>query len=108
MDFRGVFLCSVPSEAWVIVVCPLVLQKLVLCVPSLHGWQGSWGQQIQEFARRGHEAMLVQGHSEAPGQSSGAGRISSARDQKNWDSQHMLNQPRVSFPRRLKNYQYQY
>ena len=31
--------------------CSLVLQEPVLCVPFLHGWQGSWGQEMQEVAR---------------------------------------------------------
>ena len=81
-------------------MCPLVLQKLELCVPLLHRWWGNWGQQIQEVARRAMKQMLVQGnslrvldevrevgHHQYPGP-------------ENHDSQHMLDQPRGSFPER--------
>ena len=36
-------------------VCRLVLQELVLCVPFLHGWQESCGQQMQEFDWRAYD-----------------------------------------------------
>ena len=47
-------------------VRPLVLQKLVLCIPFLHGWCGTREQQILASAPRGHEASASSGtHSEA-------------------------------------------
>ena len=39
-------------------VCPLVLQKVVLCVPFLHGWWVSCGQQIQANVRGNVQQML--------------------------------------------------
>ena len=49
-----------------------MLQRLVLCVPLLHGWQGSCmgAADPRNFARRGHEANASRGartHAEAPG-----------------------------------------
>ena len=76
---------------------PLCYEKLVLRVLSLHAWQASWGQQIQEFAPRAMKQMPVQGHSEAPGRSSGAGHQQHPKPEKQ-DNQHILNQPRGSFP----------
>ena len=58
---------------------------------------GAWGQQIQEFDRKAHEANASPGaHSEAPGQSPGS-RVPAAPDPKpeNQDGQHKLDQPRV-------------
>ena len=83
---------------------PIVLQKLVLCVLFLHGWQGSWEQQIQEFARRGKEANASpEARSEAPGRCSGARHQQHSKPQ-NKDSQHKLNQARGCFPGFSCNY----
>ena len=60
----------------------------------MHGWQGSWEQQIQEFARRGHKSKASSGaQSEAQGHQQHPGP-------EKQDSQHKLNvnQPRESFP----------
>ena len=58
-------------------IATLVLQKLVLCVPFLHGWQGSSG------SKGGIKQMLSPGaRSEAPGRSLRAGAEAGPRSQK--------------------------
>ena len=83
-------------------MCPLVLQKLVLRVPFSHRSWGIWAQQIQEFARKAMKTkMLVQVHN--------LRLLDEAREvahyqhlgPENQDSQHMLDQPRGSFPQSI-------
>ena len=56
-----------PLALPIFAVCaPLVLQKLVLCIPVLHGRQGSLGEQI-EWKIQGHTAKASSGaQSKAP------------------------------------------
>ena len=51
--------CVPPCAA--IGFCPLGLQKLVLCIPFLHGWQRSCVQQIQANVQGGDEANASPG-----------------------------------------------
>ena len=61
-----------------------------LLSPCLHGLQGNWVQQIQEFGWTGHEQILVQGHAPRFLDEAREPRINSTH-------KHKLNQPRVSF-----------
>ena len=62
--------------------CPLVLQKLVPCVPFLHRWQGAGGSRSKNLLEGVMKEILVQGHTlrlldEVP-----EPRISNIRNQK--------------------------
>ena len=48
-------------------MCPLELQTLVSCVPAFARSVGSWGQQIQEFARRAMKVASSVAQFEASG-----------------------------------------
>ena len=79
-------------------MCAPCVAKACAIHTVLHGWQESWGQQIQEFAQRGHEENASPGaHSETPGRSLGAGHQQRPKSE-NQDTQHTLHQPRGSFP----------
>ena len=54
---RGVPMCPEMK----IVVRSLMLQNLCCVSRPCTGWQGSWKQQIQAFARKRHDEMLVLG-----------------------------------------------
>ena len=70
----------------------------MLCVPFLDGWLGSWGQQIQEFARRAVKANARPGHTlRVLDEAREVGRYQHP-GLENQDSQHMIDQPRGSFP----------
>ena len=77
---------------------PPVLQKLVLSVPFLHGWQRSSRSRSKNFARRCREANASPGRQpEGPGRSLWFGHQQHPKPE-NQDSQHMLNRHRGSFP----------
>ena len=82
-------------------MCPLVLQKLVLSIPFLHGWQGSCGHQIQANGQWAMRQMPVQEHNLGFRDEAGSWGTSSTPDQKT-NIQHMLNQPRGSCPDTLE------
>ena len=45
------------TQAAIYSVCAILCCKYLCCAArSCTLWQGSWGQQIQEFVRRGYEA----------------------------------------------------
>ena len=72
----------------------------MVCISVLLRWQGSCGQQIQANVQRAMalKQMLVQGHNLRLLDEAGGWGTSSTRDQKTKDKQHMINQPKGSFP----------
>ena len=74
---------------------PPVLYKHVLCVPFLHRAAGSRSQAISKGPL---SKMLAQGSNLRLRDQGGSRGRSRSQDQKNQDSQHMLEQPRGYFP----------
>ena len=73
---------------------PVMLQKCMLCLPFLHGWKGSWGQQIQDFAQGAMKQMLARGHD--------LRALGETGSTENQDGQHKMTQPRGSFPNLMR------
>ena len=78
-------------------VCDLMLQKLVLCIPFLHRWGGKLGPAAPSTCPRALQQMVVLGHNLRLLDEAGSLAPAAPRT-RNKDSQHMLIEPRGSFP----------